>query len=380
MLFRDVAGQEKLKQKLIDSVFNRRVAHAQMFVGKVGTGPLPLALAFAQYLACTDRSREDSCGKCNACLRYAKLEHPDLQLIFPKNKTDIVSSKAFSSKEFVSDWRKAVLTNPYLALNDWLKGLGIENKQGLINVEDSKEILQNLSYKAYEADYRVILIWLAEHMNGPAANKLLKVLEEPPERTVFLLITEDSEQIISTIRSRVQSHRLERLNDQEIVNKLAETTQGSELDLQGLAHMADGDFGLAKELVNNQESITSTIRFFINWMRACFGGQMEAVRDLGDKFHALGREQQKELLQNSMTILRKVLLYRVLPETKEKLLKEELDFIHKFSAFITVKNSGPIMEELNKAHYHIERNANARIVFTDLSFSVSEQLVAEAMK
>jgi len=380
MLFSEVAGQEKLKNKLRQSVSHGRVAHAQMLVGPVGTGSLPLALAFAQYLACGKRTATDSCGSCPSCKRYKKLEHPDLQLIFPKNKTDKIDHKNFSSKDFLVDWRSAVIANPYLGLRDWLKGLGIENKQGLINVDDSKEILHNLSYKAYEAEYRIVLIWLAENMNPSAANKLLKVLEEPPEKTVFLLVTEDAEQLIATIQSRVQAHRLERLDEQVIADMLQEENVGDEELVQGLAHMADGDLTLAKDLLLNKEAVSSSIRFFINWMRACFGGQMDMIRNLGDEFHAMGREQQKGLLQNSMTILRKVLMYRTLPQTKEKLLQEELEFVQKFSRFITPVNSVGLLEELNKASYHIERNANGRIVFIDLSFQVSELLLSEAMK
>ncbi len=201
MRFSDVVGQDRLKEKLCGSVSNARVAHAQMFVGPAGAGPLPLALAFAQYLACKDRGETDSCGECDSCKRYGKLEHPDLQLIFPKNKTSKITHQHFSSKDFVGEWRAVVIGNPYLSLNDWLKDLGIENKQGAINVDDSKEILHNLSYKAYEADYRVVLIWLVENMNIASANKLLKVLEEPPEKTVFLLIAQDTENLLQTIIS-----------------------------------------------------------------------------------------------------------------------------------------------------------------------------------
>ena len=379
MLFSQVVGQDGLKTKLRESVLNGRVAHAQMLVGLVGAGALPLSLAFAQYLACKNRGETDSCGKCDSCIRYAKLEHPDLQLIFPKNKTSKVDHKNFSSKDFVQDWRKAVLNNPYLSLNGWLKGLGIDNKQGAINVDDSREILQNLSYKAYEADYRVVLIWLAEYMNASAANKILKILEEPPERTVFLLIAESTENMLQTILSRVQIHRLGRLSETEI----SEALSGQEPDgfeVEKLAHLADGDLNLAKQLLDDPRSITDSVNFFIRWMRACFALNMEALRDLSEEFNALGREQQKSLLAQSSVILRKVLMYRTLPETQDRLLKEELDFVHKFSRFIAIDNSAKMLEALNEAHYHIERNANARITFTHLSFQLSDQVLKEAMK
>jgi len=379
MLFSQVVGQSELKKKLRDSVTNGRVAHAQMLVGPVGAGSLPLALAFAQYLACTNRGETDSCGKCASCIRYAKLEHPDLQLIFPKNKTAKIDHKNFSSKDFLPEWRKAVLDNPYLSLNDWLKELGIDNKQGAINVDDSREVLQNLSYKAYEADYRVVLIWLAEHMNTAAANKLLKILEEPPERTVFLLVAESTENMLQTILSRVQMHRLGRLSEKEISVSLSSVSDDLE-QMEKLAHLADGDLNLAKHLLEDQATISASINFFIRWMRACFVLNLEILQELNEEFNALGREQQKAFLAQSETIIRKVLMYRTLPETKDKLLKEELDFVHKFSRFIQVENTASMLEALNEAHYHIERNANARITFTDLSFQMSDSLMSQAMK
>jgi len=379
MLFQQVVGQEALKHKLRDSVKNGRVAHAQMLVGSAGSGPLPLALAFAQYLACKNRTETDSCGTCESCKRYAKLEHPDLQLIFPKNKTQKVDSKNYSSKEFVVDFRAAVLRNPYLNLNNWLKQLGIENKQGLINVDDSREVLQNLSYKAYEAKYRVVLIWLAEYMNASAANKILKILEEPPERTVFLLVAEDTENMLQTILSRVQIHRLGRLTEDEIAAALPDVVGGEER-AQQLAHLADGDLNLAKQLLEDQTVVTDSIGFFIRWMRACFSVNLEMLRDLTDEFQSLGREQQKAMLQQSGSILRKVLMYRTLPESKDKLLREELEFVHKFSQFITQENAAGMLEALDEAHYHIERNANAKITFTDLSFQLSQKVLSGALK
>lgn len=378
MLFAETIGQATLKDKLRNSVLNGRVAHAQLLVGSSGSGALPLALAYAQYLACTDRNELDSCGKCSSCIRYAKLEHPDLQLIFPKNKTSKVDHQTFSSRDFLVEWRKAVLNNPYLNLNDWLKELGIDNKQGAINVNDSREIIQNLSYKAYEADHRVVLIWLAEHMNLQAANKLLKILEEPPERTVFLLVAEGTENMLQTILSRVQLHKMGRLKASEISRALyAETEDLGQLE--SLAELADGDFNLARQLLNDKTSVTNSVDFFIRWMRACFVLNMEQILDLLEEFNALGREQQKELLSQSTGILRKGLMYSSVSGSSTKLLREEMDFMHKFSRFINLENTEGMLTVINDAHYHIERNANPRIVFTDLSFKLSDLLKVGAL-
>lgn len=337
-------------------------------------------MAFAQFLACTDRSADDACGLCSSCIRYQKLEHPDLQLIFPKNKTKKIDHKEYSSKDFLLDWRKAVIHNPYLSLNDWLRGLGIENKQGLINVFDSKEVIHNLSYKAFEAERRVVLIWLPELMNNEAANKILKVLEEPPEKTVFLLVAEDSENMLQTILSRVQTHRVERLSEDDMVKALVKISNMDEAESKRLAHMADGDLRLAHGLMEDREGITQVVRFFIEWMRACYADNIEAIRNLADTFHTMPREEKKDLLARSQGILRKVLMYGVLPDMAERLLPEELAFIQKFARFITVENGSQMMQELDRAHYHIERNGSAKIIFTDLSFLFSELLRAEAIK
>ncbi len=378
MLFAQIIGQDNLKLKLRNSVSHGRVAHAQLLVGPTGSGALPLALAYAQYLACTDRKELDSCGKCSSCIRYAKLEHPDLQLIFPKNKTQKVDHEHFSSRDFLTEWRKAVLNQPYLNLNDWLKDLGIDNKQGLINVDDSREIIQNLSYKAYEADHRVVLIWLAEHMNPPAANKLLKILEEPPVRTVFLLVAESTENMLQTILSRVQLHKMGRLKAAEISAALSSETD-DHAQLASLAELADGDLNLARKLLNDKASVTYSIDFYIRWMRACFVLNMEQIVELMEEFNTLGREQQKDLLARSTGILRKGLMYSSVTGPNTKLLREEMDFMHKFSRFINSENSEGMLTELNEAHYHIERNANPRIVFTDLSFKLSDLLKVGAL-
>lgn len=380
MFFRDVIGQQRLKRKLRESVLNGRVAHAQMISGPSGAGALPLALAYAQYMACTDRTDSDSCGECNACKRYTKLEHPDLQLIFPKNLTSEGEGKGFSSKDFVIRFREAVLDNPYLSLQEWLAFLGIENKQGSINVLDSAEILHNLSYKVYEAEYRVIVLWLAEKMNTDAANKLLKVLEEPPQRTVFLFTCESTENMLATILSRVQTHRLDRLAESDMTAGLVNSHRADESQASLVAHLADGDFGLALQLLRDPEAVHSTVQFFITWMRACYGLNMEALASLMDEFQKMGRERQKELLTQACGLLRNVLLYRLNPSGNHAMMRQQMEFVQKFSRFISADNMEGLLEEFDRAHYHIERNAHPKILFTDLSYSISELLQKEALK
>lgn len=379
MLFADVIGQGRLKEKLRESVQHGRVAHAQMLVGPNGAGPLPLALAYAQYLSCTARTAEDSCGECSSCRRYAKLEHPDLQLIFPKNKTD-AEGTTWSSKDFVIRFREAVLRKPYLDLQEWLQFLGIENKQGIINVNDSAEVLHNLSYKAYEAEYRIVIVWLAEKMNTESANKLLKVLEEPPPRTVFLFTSESTENMLATILSRVQTHRLDRLSEEVMVDGLM-ADAGTDMEQARLAaHLADGDFGLARQLLRDPEAVNGAVQFFIAWMRACFMMKMDTLGTLMDQFQKMGRERQKDLLKQAAGLLRNVLMYRMDPNGNHMMMQQQMEFVQKFSRFISPDNMEGLLEELDRAHYHIERNAHPKILFTDLSYRISELLKQEALK
>lgn len=379
MQFNEVIGQERLKKKLRESVLHGRVAHAQMFVGPAGAGGLPLAIAYAQYLTCMARTEEDSCGQCAACRRYSKLEHPDLQLIFPKNKTDDEGT-TFSSKDFVLRFREAMLENPYLSLQGWLQFLGIENKQGIINVNDSAEVLHNLSYKAYEAEYRVVIVWLAEKMNTESANKLLKVLEEPPPRTVFLFTCESTENMLATILSRVQSHRLDRLTEEEMADALIAEAEADGAQARLAAHLSDGDFGMARQLLRDPQAVNGAVQFFIAWMRACFVMKMDTIGTLMDEFQKMGRERQKDLLRQAAGLLRNVLMYRIDPDGDHAMLQQQMEFVHKFSRFISPENMEGLLAELDRAHYHIERNAHPKILFTDLSYRISDLLKQEALK
>lgn len=379
MFFRNVIGQKRLKQKLRESVTHGRVAHAQMMVGPTGAGGLALAWAYAQYLACTDRNAEDSCGQCSSCRRYAILEHPDLQLIFPKNNTGSEGS-SYSSKDFVTRFRPAVIADPYLSLQDWLRYLNVENKQGIINVLDSSEVLQNLSYKAYEAEYRVVLVWLAEKMNTDSANKLLKVLEEPPPRTVFIFTCESTENMLATILSRVQSHRLDRLSEELIAQGLMRQGDCDPQQARLAAHLADGSFGLARQLIHDPDAVAEAVNFFIDWMRACFLQNMVAIGQLMDRFQALGRERQKHLLTQAAGLLRNVLMYRMRPDAGAMMMREQIAFVQKFSRYISPDNMEGLLSELDRAHLHIERNAHPRILFTDLSLRISGLLQQEALK
>ncbi|MEI8046733.1 MAG: DNA polymerase III subunit delta' [Bacteroidota bacterium] len=388
MKFSDIVGQEPLKQRLKRTVSDNRVSHAQLFLGPEGSGKLALALAYAQYINCRKRTSEDSCGECPSCRKYSKLIHPDLHFLYPINSTKDVASGKVLSKEFIAPWREFVLQNNYyISLPDWYEKIGIEKKQGFINAEDADGINRTLAYKAYEAEYKVMIIWMVEKMNPTAANKLLKNLEEPPDKTLFILISENLEQIIATIQSRAQLIKFPRLLDSEIQQALEIQHQVNQTDALKIARLADGNYTVALMLAGKTGSGSVSLnaeldRFvtFREWMRRCF----TIARDLKeyDKLQETiplligdgSREKQKELLAYSLEMFRICLQYHVGNHHLVKLDGEELDFVKKFSAYIHPQNIEKFDEEFNRAIFHIERNANAQIVLTDLSHLIARIL------
>ncbi len=388
MKFSDIVGQEPLKQRLKRTVYDNRVSHAQLFLGTEGSGKLALALAYAQYINCRKRTAEDSCGECPSCRKYSKLIHPDLHFLYPINSTKEVASGKVLSKEFIAPWREFVLQNNYyISLPDWYEKIGIEKKQGFINAEDADGINRTLAYKAYEAEYKVMIIWMVEKMNPTAANKLLKNLEEPPDKTLFILISENLEQIIATIQSRAQLIKFPRLLDSEIQQALEIQHQVNQSDAQKIARLANGNYTVALMLAGKTGSGSVSLnaeldRFvtFREWMRRCF----TIARDLKeyDKLQETiplligdgSREKQKELLAYSLEMFRICLQYHVGNHHLVKLDGEELDFVKKFSAYIHPQNIEKFDEEFNRAIFHIERNANAQIVLTDLSHLIARIL------
>jgi DNA polymerase-3 subunit delta' len=388
MKFSDIVGQEPLKQRLKRTVSDNRVSHAQLFLGPEGSGKLALALAYAQYINCRKRTAEDSCGECPSCRKYSKLIHPDLHFLYPINSTKEVASGKVLSKEFIAPWREFVLQNNYyISLPDWYEKIGIEKKQGFINAEDADGINRTLAYKAYEAEYIVMIIWMVEKMNPTAANKLLKNLEEPPDKTLFILISENLEQIIATIQSRAQLIKFPRLLDSEIQQALEIQHQVNQTDALKIARLAGGNYTVALMLAGKTGSGSVSLnaeldRFvtFREWMRRCF----TIARDLKeyDKLQETiplligdgSREKQKELLAYSLEMFRICLQYHVGNHHLVKLDGEELDFVKKFSTYIHPQNIEKFDEEFNRAIFHIERNANAQIVLTDLSHLIARIL------
>lgn len=370
MLFREIIGQSAIKERLVRSVKEGRISHAQLFLGPEGSGSLALAIAYAQFLSCKNRSENDSCGECSSCVKYNKLVHPDLHFVYPI----ALSKDVRTSTNVAAEWRNALLDNPYITLFNWFEQLSAENKQAVIGVEESAEILSKLSLTTYEAEYKIMIIWLAEKMNPAAANKLLKILEEPPDKTLFLLVCESEDQLLRTIVSRTQLIKIMKISDADLIKTLVEQHGLSVEAAEKTAHLADGNFAEALSLINENENAGQNLASFQKLMRASLRFNPKEVMSWIDEITAAGRERQKNFLNYALHIMRESMVLNYGDIALVKLGADEQDFVKKFSPFIHSSNIERFVEELNKAHYHMERNANAKILFMDLAFKFNELL------
>ncbi|WP_291114794.1 ATP-binding protein [Flavobacterium sp. UBA6135] len=379
MKFSEIVGQEAVKHHLIRNIELNRIPHAQLFVGPEGCGTLATAIAYAQYLLCKNCNNENSGGNeaCNA--KFEHFAHPDLHFIYPTVTTEDVKSKP-KSIDFIKDWREFLNTSLYGSLFDWYKQLGTENKQGEIRVDDSQEILRTLSLKAYEGGYKVMIIWMAEEMNIAASNKILKILEEPSETTLFILIAEKEEAIIQTIRSRCQILHFHKLSEQSIAEALVTKHAVEENLALKIAHQAQGNFNKALKLIHEESDDVEFEKWFVLWVRAAFRakGNATAIHDLIDWSEAvakLGRETQKKFLSFCIEMFRQALLINYqtpnLVYLEPKIDKFKLE---NFAPFVNGNNINEIFNELSNAIYLIERNGNPKIILTDLSIKLTRYL------
>jgi DNA polymerase III subunit delta' len=375
MLFREIIGQKEIKKKLIQTVLDQRISHAQLIYGQEGSEKLALAIAYAQFINCTNRNTgdggmPDSCGVCPSCIKYQKLIHPDLHFIFPVATTKRVTKKP-QSKDFMEDWRKFLLQSEYYgSLHDWFEFIGIENKQGIINADDCHDIITTLSYKSYESEYKVMIIWMVEKLYYSAAPKILKILEEPPEKTLFILITEDPEQIISTILSRTLLVKIPRVSQKEISEHLVKKYKASGQEADIIARQANGNLKLAEQKFQRQGEDVANFTLFRDWMRLCFKKDIIGLVSFSADLSKIGRENQKNLLHYALQIVQSC---GRLEYTQDRLVLsagEEMEFIQKISPYINSSNLTSFHELFNTALYHIERNAYPNTLFMDVSLNI----------
>lgn len=373
MLFKDIIGQQGIKKRLVTQVRENRISHALLFLGREGYGGLPLAIAFSQYINCQQRTDSDACGICPSCIKYQKLIHPDLHFVYPVNTTKKVLKDPVSD-DFITEWRELILQNPYFRLSRWYDYIGIENKQGIISKNESANILKKLGLKTFEADYKIMIIWIPEKMNQTSANKLLKILEEPPENTIFMLVAENTEDIIPTILSRTQLIKIPRINIDLLTNKLMQEYSMEKENAQKMAKIAEGDFIEAIDKIELDEDLEYFLDQFSMVMRLCYKKNVTKLIGWAEELSALNREKQKSFITYAVSMIRENLVMHLDTTSLVHLNQAEQDFSLKFHPYINGKNVIPISNILNTAQEHIERNANAKIVFTDMSLKLMKYI------
>ena len=370
MQFKDVIGQSAVKKRLIQSVRENHVSHAQLFLGPAGSGKLPLALAYAQYILCPNRTETDSCGVCPTCQKMQKLVHPDLHFVVPTAATKKVKSNP-ESDLFMEEWREYVIQNQgYVDTSSWYTFLDVENKQGYMSVRDAASLLRKLSMKSYEGEYKIAIIWMAEKMRVDTANKLLKLLEEPPEKTVFLLIAEDQEELLATIKSRTALVKIPAIETSAIEKALVERLSCQPNQAHDAAIISEGNWITACHSVQDSEEHKFFFTTFQQWMRLCFRGNVTEIIDFSNNIKTLGREKQKELLEYGLRIVGNALLFNNNLAGLVMLPDDEKKFNANFAPFVKPANLAQIVELFEEAMRQIERNGYAPLIFTDVSFKM----------
>ena len=386
MLFRDILGNTEIKNRLVNTVLNNRVSHAQLFLGVEGTEKLSMAIAYSQFISCENKQIygedsdliADSCGTCPSCVKYQKLVHPDLHFIFPVATTKRHTSKPVSSM-FMEEWREALIdSNYYLTLNEWYEKIGIENKQGRIGVDDANNIIKTLGLRSYESEYKVMIIWMVEKLYHAAAPKLLKILEEPPPKTLFLLISENQDALLKTILSRVQILKFKAHSDDLIRDYLMLNFSLDQKRMDEIIYLSDGLFSKVLKQVSGVENELAFFGHFREMMLFAYQNNFVKMREKANEINGLGREKIKQLLQYGMRITRLCLLHDLGSSNLVRSANEELDFVSKFSRFVNQNNADKIYKILSEAEYHIARNVNPRIVLLDTMLQSSVELRRKA--
>ena len=375
MQFKNIIGQEKVIDRLLKSYRENRVAHTQLFLGSEGSGSFALALAFAQYINCEQKQEHDSCGICVSCIKYEKFSHPDLHFFFPTTTNDSVK-KDPKSELFLNEFRTySEKSGSYLTQSGWYDYLKVGNKQGSIFVRDASDIILKMALKSYEAAYKVIIIWMAEKLNESASNKLLKTFEEPPENTLIILVAERYELLIPTVRSRAQLIKVPKISTGDIKNALISKLNIDDEKATDIAMLSSGNWNLAQNLIENSEEVQANFVAFRQWLRYCFRpGEYIEINKFNSDIARTGREKQKGFLNYGLDMVHQCIMHN---ENQDELViknGEERDFSAKLAPFINSSNQLEIYKLLNEAVYHIERNANPTILFTDLSFKLIDLL------
>ena len=371
MQFNQIIGQDELKKRLIQSKIENRISHAQLWLGNPGYGVLPAVLAYVQYLFCENPTASDSCGACSSCQKVQKLQHPDLHFSFPT-----ILAEAKTSDALYPEWRNQIIENSYFNLKHWIDSIDDKGRKPVIGTEESQNILKKLRLKSFEGSYKIMIIWMAEEMNETCSNKLLKILEEPPENTLFFLLCENMDRMLPTIISRTQLLRIPKIDHVSISAELIQNRGLHLTEADALAHFCEGNWTVALEMLSHGSMNQEVRLLFVEGFRAAYKKDVLLMMNWSNRLAALGKEDQKSFLKYGLHMFRQSVLYNYTSDQLVKLSEEEMKFLVNFSKFVTGNNLSGLMELFSDAHYQLDRNANQKILFTDLIFQVMKLIHA----
>ena len=363
MKFKDVIGHESIKAEIRKEVLSGNIAHAKMFFGKSGYGTLPLALCFAQFLLCEQKTNRDSCGVCPSCKRVQEFNHPDVHYVYP-----ISRKEKDTSISLIKEWREQLNSNPYFDLTKWSDKIDSKNIRPIIRADESDEIIHKLSLKSYEGGSKVMIIWMAEEMNSHCSNKLLKIIEEPPRDTYIILVCENIENVLITVQSRTQKINVPRISQDDLSNFLIFNFQLNRTDADTAATFAEGDFLVALDYLNANEDQAIYRDHFIQMMRVSYKKDVIGMMDWADKMATEPKERQKFFIVYALHMFRQSIMANYIGHEMMRVSDEEEKFLKNFAPFISGNNIREFQESFDDAHYHIDRNANTKILFTQLCF------------
>lgn len=364
MLFADIIGQENTIQQLVQAVQQNRLSHAMLLLAPEGAGGLPLGLAFTQYMLCENKQGTDACGKCQACIKASQYIHPDIHFSYP-----VIPRKPGDkplSTDYAAEWREFIANHPYGNAYDWLQFIGAENKQGNITAHECQDIIRKLSLKSFEGAYKILLMWMPEYL-GNEGNRLLKLIEEPPPNTLFILVAENPEQILATILSRTHLIKVNPLPKEVLVNALTDRAKANPTKARQIATIAAGNYREALALMQHAEDDYHEL--LRTWLNGIFTGNRPALQEWieGIASAKMGRENQKQFVRYFINLLEHTLRLRYLDKQQLAFSEEEIDFAAKLSKLANLQQMEQIMQLLDNACYYIERNANAKLLFHALS-------------
>lgn len=378
MRFCDVIGQQGLKRHLAHSVDTGRISHAQLFTGKAGTGALPLAVAYAQYIHCTDRRNGDSCGECPSCRQIAALAHPDLHFIFPVNKQGKKSGEVVLSSDFMELWREVFdRTGGYFSPTQWVDALNLgKTLKGIISTKEMEEMIRRLSFKSFESKYKTVIIWLPEAMNDEASNRILKILEEPWANTLFLLVSERPDRLLQTILSRTQEVAVPRLTAEDLSVEIERAGISDEQQMRNMARLAMGDVIELRQLLgeSDDEMRRENFEAFCAVMRYSYNDRHLELLSWAEDVAQLPRERQRNMLLDFARLLREAYMLHAGAGAASYLWGDEAAFCSKFAPFIGSGNIEPVIEQIESAMHQIGQNGDPRIVFTHFALAVSKHI------